>query len=262
MAILGYISSILIGISLGLIGGGGSILTVPVLVYIFHLSPAVSTSYSLFIVGVTSGVGLIEHYKRKQIHYPTALTLGATSILTVLLTRLYILPAIPDSLFEISDFTITKSMATMVLFAGLMLPAAWSMIKPSKPTVVSGTYNQSYVHLTLYGIVIGLVTGFMGAGGGFLLIPALVLLAKLPIKKAIGTSLLLIAANSLIGFIGDLDHLAIDWSFLIQITLLAVGGILFGARMGKNINGEKLKKGFGWFILLMSIYILILEIFK
>lgn len=261
MEILGYLTSIIIGISLGLIGGGGSILTVPVLVYLFHVSPTLSTSYSLFIVGVTSVVGVYNNYKSKQIHFPTALFLGTTSILTVLITRLYILPAIPETLFSIGAVTITKSMVTMLLFAVLMILASVSMIRPSQCETAGEIAMDKAAHfrLALYGVMIGLVTGLMGAGGGFLLIPALIFMVRLPVKKAIGTSLLIIAMNSLIGFTGDLGHFDIDWKFLLEITALAATGMLIGSGFGKKIDGSKLKTGFGWFVLLMGIYIITKE---
>lgn len=264
MEFLGYFSSIMIGAALGLIGGGGSILTVPVLVYLFHIDASLATSYSLFIVGSTSLLGVFNHYKSKQIHVPTALVLGATSILTVLVTRHFILPAIPAILISIDSFTISKSMATMLLFAALMVLASVSMIRSTNDETVSeGTANRAdYVRLALYGIIVGLVTGLMGAGGGFLLIPALIFMVKLPVKKAIGTSLLIISMNSLFGFAGDFDRFGIDWKFLLLITALAATGIVIGTRLGRKMDGGKLKKGFGWFVLIMGLYIIIKELLK
>ena len=111
----------------------------------------------------------------------------------------------------------------------------------------------------IYGVAIGIVTGLLGAGGGFLLIPTLVLLLKLPMKKAIGTSLLIIALNSLIGFTGDLGHFKVDWLFLFKITAIAMVGIFLGGIIGKRLPGDKLKKGFGWFVLVMGLYIILKE---
>jgi uncharacterized membrane protein YfcA len=263
MEILGYFAAVLIGLSLGLIGGGGSILTVPVLVYLFQVAPAVATSYSLFIVGFTSLIGAFSNYRKRQVSIATALLFGSSSIITVLLTRKFIVPAIPDHLFNIGDFAVTKSLATMVLFAVLMIMASISMILPrqqeageeSNPAEGRG----DYLILLMYGIVIGLVTGLLGAGGGFLLIPALIFLVKLPMKKAVGTSLFIIAMNSLIGFLGDLGHYAIDWLLLIRISLLAIAGIVAGGMLAKKIEGSRLRKGFGWFVLVMGIYIIFRE---
>lgn len=263
MHILGYIASVLIGVSLGLIGGGGSILTVPVLVYLFGVSPVLATSYSLFIVGSTSLAGAITNYRKGLVSLPTALLFGVSSILTVFLTRKFLIPAIPKHIATIGHYNITKDVATMVLFALLMLLASFSMIRSEKnedATAGEGAPEPFY-KLLFYGIGIGLVTGLLGAGGGFLLIPALVLFVHLPMKKAVGTSLLIIALNSLIGFTGDIGHQPIDWWFMVTISLIAIAGILIGSYLNKKIAGESLKKGFGWFVLLMSVYILVKELF-
>lgn len=262
MEILGYLAAAFIGISLGLIGGGGSILTVPVMVYLFGTSPLLATSYSLFIVGSTSLIGSIHNYRQGLINLKAALYFGAASILTVFVTRKFLVPAIPKEIITIGGFTITESFLTMVLFGVLMLLASFSMIKKPQITVPEQECRDciKFFKLVGYGIAIGLVTGLLGAGGGFLLIPALVFLLKLPMKKAIGTSLLIIALNSLMGFAGDLGHFDIQWTFLITITLLAIGGIFLGSLLSKKIAGEKLKKGFGWFVLLMGIYIITREL--
>ena len=261
MELLGYLASLLIGISLGLIGGGGSILTVPVMVYLFGLQPLLATSYSLFIVGSTSLFGAVNNLRRGLVNVKAALLFGASSIATVFLTRKFLVPAIPKNIFTIGNVTVTESLLTMVLFAVLMLVASISMIR-NKRVKAEPEEHHEYVRfgkLVLYGISIGLVTGLLGAGGGFLLIPALVLLLKLPMKQAIGTSLMIIALNSLIGFTGDLGHFSIDWAFLARITAIAVTGIFIGGAVGKKIQGDKLKKGFGWFVLVMGIYILLKE---
>lgn len=263
MEILGYIAAVLIGISLGLIGGGGSILTVPVLVYIFKVDATLATSYSLFIVGSTSLIGAYKNYRKQQTDIRTAILFGVSSITTVFLTRKFIIPAIPDTVFTIGDTAVTKSLLTMVLFAALMLMASTSMIRSKTPPEGETAENNSgvIVKLLLYGVGIGLVTGLLGAGGGFLLIPALVLLLNMPMKKAVGTSLLIIALNSLIGFTGDLGQVEIDWQMLLILTAISISGILIGSRMSKSIPGAKLKKGFGWFVLIMGVYILIREVF-
>ena len=261
MELAGYIASLFIGISLGLIGGGGSILTVPVMVYLFGLQPLLATSYSLFVVGSTSFVGAFNNLRKGLVNVKAALLFGASSIATVFLTRKFLVPAIPKDIFTIRGFTITESMLTMVLFAILMLVASVSMIR-NKKVVQHEEENKDHFRfgkLVTYGITIGLVTGLLGAGGGFLLIPALVLLLKLPMKKAIGTSLMIIALNSLVGFTGDLGHFSIDWFFLVKVTAIAIAGIFIGGALSKKIPGEKLKKGFGWFVLVMGIYIIVKE---
>lgn len=261
MEILAYIASALIGISLGLIGGGGSILTVPVLVYMFGISPLLSTSYSLFIVGSTSLIGAFNNYKKGAVSVRTALLFGASSITTVFLTRKFLIPLIPKQLFKIGDFQITEPILTMVLFAMLMMGASYGMIRnDAKVTDQAENKGNNYLKLFVFGIGIGLTTGLLGAGGGFLLIPTLVLFLGMPMKKAVGTSLLIIALNSLIGFVGDIGHFTIDWPFLLKITGIAVAGIMLGGVLGKHVNSDQLKKGFGWFILVMGIYIITHEI--
>ena len=263
MEILGYLAAVLIGISLGLIGGGGSILTVPVLVYLFRVDAVLATSYSLFVVGATSLVGAYKNYRKGFVDIKTALIFGSASITTVLLTRRFLIPLIPSIIWTDGSIIITRSLVTMVLFAALMLMASVSMIKGNKSATESTPENKGSVlpSLLSYGIAIGLVTGLLGAGGGFLLIPALVLLLKMPMKNAVGTSLFIIALNSLIGFLGDIGQVNINWAFLLTITAIAVAGILAGTWMSKKIPGEKLKTGFGWFVLIMAVYILIKELF-
>lgn len=266
MEIFGYIASIIIGISLGLIGGGGSILTVPVLVYLFGVEPMLATAYSLFIVGTSSLVGAFPKYKQGLISMKTAIVFGIPSIIAVFATRKFIVPAIPHEVFQIGEFVITKSILMMILFAILMLAASVSMIrekKNSKTTDETQEQKFNYPMIIIEGSVVGVLTGLVGAGGGFLIIPALVMLSKLPMKMAVGTSLLIIAAKSLIGFLGDLSTHAekMDWKLLLIITVLAVAGIFAGNTLSKKIDGNKLKKGFGWFVLLMGIYIIVNELF-
>lgn len=256
-------ASALIGLSLGLIGGGGSIMTVPVLVYLFGTSPLLATSYSLFIVGSTSLVGAVNNYRKGLVNIRTALLFGSSSITTVFLTRKFIIPLVPKHIVFIGGFELTESILTMLLFAVLMVLAASAMIKRNeqgKETPKGNTSELNLLKLLGYGVGIGLATGILGAGGGFLLIPTLVLMVGLPMKEAVGTSLLIIALNSLIGFTGDLGHFKIDWLFLFKITAIAIAGIFAGGYIGKKINGEKLKKGFGWFVLAMGIYIIVKEL--
>lgn len=260
--ILGFFSSILIGVSLGLIGGGGSILTLPVLVYMLGINPVLSTAYSLFVVGTTSLVGAGNFMRKHLVNYQAALVFALPSFVAVFLTRKYLIPALPESLFTIGDFEVTKSVGIMVFFAIIMLAASYSMIKSNG----SGTEESeaelkfNYPMIALEGAVVGVLTGIVGAGGGFLIIPALVLLARLPMKMAVGTSLLIIAAKSLIGFLGDVANLDVNWTFLIQFTAFSVVGIFIGTYLSKFIDGNKLKKAFGWFVLVMGIYIITKEL--
>jgi uncharacterized membrane protein YfcA len=265
MEIIGYIASVFIGISLGLIGGGGSILTVPVLVYLFGESAELSTAYSLFIVGATALVGGIRNATMGNVNYKTAVVFTIPAFIAVYLTRAYLVPAIPQNILTVGAFTLTKDIAIMVFFALVMLAASVSMIRnkgeeEDEEGETGPVFNIPAI--VAEGAVVGVLTGIVGAGGGFLIIPALVLFAKLPMKKAVGTSLLIIAAKSLIGFIGDVQRpdLIIDWTLLLTVTAIAVAGIFVGIYATKFIDGNKLKKGFGWFVLVMAVYIILKQI--
>ncbi|BFG70966.1 sulfite exporter TauE/SafE family protein [Sediminibacterium sp. KACHI17] len=262
MEIAGYIASLVIGISLGLIGGGGSILTVPVLVYLFGVEPVLATAYSLFIVGTSSLVGALPKYKQGLVNIKTAVIFGIPSIAAVFATRKFIVPHIPSEVFQIGDFIVTKPILMMLLFAVLMVFASVSMIREKGKSTKNENEEQkfNYPVILLEGAVVGVLTGLVGAGGGFLIIPALVLLSKLPMKQAVGTSLLIIAAKSLIGFTGDISNYKMDWTLLGLVTTLAIVGIFIGNQLSKKIDGNKLKKGFGWFVLVMGIYIIAKEL--
>lgn len=259
MLVIGYIASIVIGIALGLIGGGGSILTVPVLVYLFHVNPVVATGYSLFIVGTTSAVGSVTYFRKGLVDIQTAIIFGIPSILAVFATRHWILPMIPDHLVTIGEFELTRGILLLLVFAVLMVVASFSMIKRAKAVEYeeAAARHFNYPMIIVEGIVVGVLTGLVGAGGGFLIIPALVMLSKLPMKKAIGTSLVIIAAKSLIGFLAEANATNVDWKLLLAITGCAIVGIFIGAEIGKRIDGDKLKPAFGWFVLVMGIYIII-----
>lgn len=259
--ILGYIGALMVGLVLGLIGGGGSILTVPILVYLIGLNPVTATAYSLFVVGTTSLFGAIQNFRNKMVDIRTAIIFAIPAFIAVYLTRRYLVPAIPDSLFSIFDFEVTKDIFIMLFFAFIMLLASISMIRTKKQST-SGDQAISYniPLIIVEGIIVGILTGIVGAGGGFLIIPALVLLAKLPMKLAVGTSLIIISAKSLIGFLGDVQNTTIDWTFLLTFTCLSIIGILIGVYLTKFISSNKLKKGFGWFTLLMALYIIYKEL--
>lgn len=261
--ILGYFGALLIGLVLGLIGGGGSILTVPVLVYLFSINPVTATAYSLFVVGTSSLVGAGRNIQKKRIGFRTALAFAIPAVISVFSTRKFIVPAIPAEILHLNNFVITKEIGIMIFFAVLMLVASISMIIDREKLLESRKEDAGpwYGLLVPLGFLTGLITGLVGAGGGFIIIPILVLLAGLPMKKAVGTSLFIIALNSLIGFLGDLGHQKIDWPFLLTFTALAVLGIFVGVYLNRFVDGKKLKKGFGWFVLVMGIYILWKEIF-
>ena len=248
---------------MGLIGGGGSILAVPVLVYLFLLDETLATGYSLFVVGCSALVGGYKQYLKGHVDLKTAIIFGTPAILSVTLIRSFLMPIIPDELFNIGTLTISRRMGILGLFALVMIPAAMAMLKTSKPNQIknhSKAQQNNYVIIIIEGMIIGAITGMVGAGGGFLIIPALVLLAKLDIKKAIGTSLVIVTLKSLTGFfLGDALTMTINWPFLLSFTSIAIVGIVVGTRLNSLINSSKLRKGFGYFILVMAAFILYME---
>lgn len=263
LEIAGYISAILIGTLLGMIGGGGSILTVPVLVYLFGIAPVSATAYSLFIVGISSLLGALVAFRKKQLSITTAVKFGVPSIVAVYFSRKILLPAIPETIIETHSYILSKDTFIMVVFAVLMVLASVSMIRSKTiETEESNEFKTKGLIIILEGLVVGVLTGLVGAGGGFLIIPALVLVLKLPMQTAIGTSLAIIAAKSLIGFTGDLSTQTIDWHFLFVFSILSLIGIIGGTYLTLLINSQRLKKAFGWFVLISGIIIIIQELFN
>jgi uncharacterized membrane protein YfcA len=233
-------------------------------VYLMHLNPVISMAYSLFVVGTTSLVGSYKFYQKNLVSFRTALIFGVPSLITVFLTRRFLVPAIPDHIATIAGFDITKGVLLMVLFAVLMVFASLSMIKKKKYQVPEGeveNHTPNVPALLGQGVTVGLISGTVGAGGGFLIIPALVLFSKLDMRMAVGTSLLIIAANSLFGFVGDIFNYDIHWQFLLTFSSLSISGIFIGSTLSHRIHSDKLKTGFGWFVLVMGIYIILREIF-
>jgi uncharacterized membrane protein YfcA len=255
--ILGYIGALFIGMVLGLVGGGGSILTVPIMVYVLAVEPVLATAYSLFVVGTAAAVGAFRNLQKGLVDLRIGIVFAIPAFIAVYATRRYLIPAIPDELARYGDFVLTKHIAIMVFFALLMLVAAISMIRSSREENREEDRPKfNYTVIIIEGLVVGVLTGIVGAGGGFLIIPALVLFAKLPMKKAVGTSLLIVTFKSLIGFLGDVQNMSMDWKFLLSFTGVAVIGILLGIYLSNFIEGKKLKKGFGWFVLSMAVYII------
>lgn len=263
--IFGYVGALFIGLVLGLVGGGGSILTVPLLVYLLGYNPITATAYSLFVVGTSSLVGTVQKHQKRLVDFKTGLLFSFPSFLAVYLSRRFLLPALPDYFIKSDSFSVSKGMLIMVFFAIIMFWAALSMIKrkvDEESDNSTAAKPQAYYVTFLQGLVIGTITGIIGAGGGFLYVPALVLWANLPMKKAVGTSLVIISINSLIGFTGDLQTLPIEWPFLLKFTGLTIVGVLFGGYFSKNVSNRLLKKGFGWLILVMSLFIISKELFR
>lgn len=256
--LFGYLASIAIGVILGLLGGGGSILAIPILVYIFHVDAVKASAYSLFIVGITSFIGAIPKYKDHLVNVQTGLLFGLPSIASIFVTRKWIMPAIPEIILQADGLIVTKRLLVLGLFAFLMIMASLSMIRGRRELAPDdGPWRVPL--LVFEGMLIGFITGLVGAGGGFLIIPALVWLTGLPFKTAVGTSLFIIAINSLLGFLGDLLNYGMDWNLLLTLTALAAVGILIGNSLQKRISAPDLRRAFGWFILVVGMLILMKE---
>ncbi len=250
--IIGYIAAIFMGVSLGLVGGGGSILTVPILVYLFSVDPLIATSASLFIVGAAALLGGALSFRRGEVHLNTAIQFAVPSFAGVFLTKNILVPKIPNQILSIQNFNVTKPLLIMGIFAVLMLLASFAMIKGKKP-IEKNPSEKKWTSIAGQGFLVGGVTGLVGAGGGFLIVPALVNLVGLNMRSAIGTSLMIIAANSLFGF-GLALHggLNVDWKILGSILGVALVGLLVGSYYSKRVSEKKLKSGFGYFVLIMG----------
>lgn len=265
--IISYLLFLLIGITLGLIGGGGSILGVPVLVYFLGYPADVATGYSLFIVGLTSLIGAFSFLKKGDVSVEALLQFAIPSLATVYAVRKFLIPILPEVFFNIGDFYVSKQIAIMVMFSILILSSSYSMIKKKgnsyKTDLMWDEFSRSPIRLPFViflGILVGLISGFVGAGGGFIIIPILIYFVRVPFKKAVGTSLSIIAINSLIGFTGSIGKMSIDWKFLFLVSILCIIGILVGTFLSQKIHANKLKKGFGWFTLTVGLFIMIKEL--
>ena len=256
--LFGYATALLIGVSLGLLGGGGAIIVVPVLVYLFKKDAETATAYSLFIVSLAALVGFVRSKMKGLVDVTTGLVFAVPAFIATFVVRAYVIPILPDELFSLGNFMVTKDMGIMGLFAVVMVLASVSMIRSNKPEPkdAGGPVKINYPLVLLEGLGVGALTGLIGVGGGFLIVPALVLLANLPMKKAVGTSLMIISIKSAIGFGGDLyAGLDPEWIFLLIFSVLAMGGIFVGIWLGSMISGARLKKMFGWFVLAMAVFI-------
>ncbi len=220
------------------------------------VEPVLSSAYSLFVVGCSASIGAVNRYRHKQLSLLTAVYFGLPSVAAIFLTRRILVPKIPDVLFTIGQTSFSKGAGVLVLFAILMVFSAVRMIRSGNGKIVEIDEKPvSYLLLGFQGAFVGLLTGLVGAGGGFLIVPALVFIARLPMKKAAGTSLFIIACNSLVGFTGDVAARTIEWSMLLPFTLIAVAGIFVGFAFVNRVNSAQLKVGFGYFILLIAAWI-------
>ena len=258
-ALFGFAATILAGATMGLIGGGGSILTVPILVYLLEIPPLLATGYSLFVVGLSALVGSVNYFKLGLVNLKAGTIFAVPAFVGVFLARKFLVPALPVEIFNLGNLVVGRDLIVMGVFATVMILASVSMIRGGSESEQEGELQFNYPLIALEGLIVGAVTGFVGAGGGFLIIPALVVLAKLPMKQAVGTSLMIIAVKSLFGFLGDLGNQSIDWGFLALFCLLSIIGIYLGTYLSRFVSSAKLKPGFGWFVLIMGLFILAKE---
>jgi uncharacterized membrane protein YfcA len=258
--LLGYFGALIIGLVVGLFGGGGSILAVPIFVYLFHLNPILATSYSLFVVGFSAAAGTIINIKKKLIDYRIAIIFSFPALFSVFVVRRYLISSLPEVILETGSIYITTKMALMLLFSIVILLSSFSMLKKNKAVIAQKLNNTNYSLLLITGSVVGVLTGLVGAGGGFIIVPALVFFAGLKIKQAVATSLVIITCNALFGFLSDITQVNIDWFFLTSITLISVLGIVLGSYLSNFINDMSLKKNFARFILLIALMIICNEL--
>ncbi|TGJ98348.1 sulfite exporter TauE/SafE family protein [Leptospira langatensis] len=261
MLLLGYISSFIMGTLLGLIGAGGSILTVPILFYLFGQDAVIATTNSLFIVGTAALVGAFIRIRNGDANIKVGILFIIPSFLGIYIARNLILPAIPNVLVFPFGITLTKSPLIMTVFAIVMTFSAFAMIRSNDPNSQESskpkTEPYDFLAIGFKGLTVGMITGFVGAGGGFLIIPALVLLLKFSIRQAIGTSLAIIAANSLFGFaISFTPAQSKSCPLLLIISILGIGGMILGQTLSSKMNEKYLKSGFGYFTLAVASSIL------
>lgn len=246
MMVLGIALGALVGLSLGLLGGGGSILTVPIFVYVVGIDPKESIAMSLAVVGAVSLFGAVGHWRAGNVNLRVALVFGAVAMAgTYLGARLAVF---------------FSGAAQLILFAVVMLLAAWFMFRPAKVQAEgpapAGLREMPLALIAAEGLAVGVLTGLVGVGGGFLIVPALVLLGKVPMKQAVGTSLLVIAMKSAAGFAGYLGQVQVAWGFMAVFTTVAVGGILLGTYLVRFVPQAALQRAFAVFLVVMGTFIL------
>ena len=251
LVIIGHMLAVGIGLSLGLIGGGGSILAVPILVYVMGLNPRVAIAMSLIIVFAISIIGMIPHWQQGNVRLKIALTfIPATMIGAILGSKLTKLPGITDTV-------------QLIAFAVVMAAVSLLMIRRGQQVIPKTNQPPFWKNLPQWltipseGLGVGILTGFVGVGGGFIIVPALVMIEEIPIREAIGTSLVIIAASSITGFLSYLNQVAIDWQLVGSFTLAASCGTIAGAYLNRHVDAKQLQQGFGYFILAVAVFVLV-----
>ncbi len=267
LLVLSYILALLIGLSIGIMGSGGAILAVPILYYVAGYTMQEASVYSLFVVGASSLVGAVRSWMNHLVNWRAVLFFGIPSVFAVYLTRLILVPILPDPLIASSVITVPLDMALLLLFATLMVLAARSMLL-SKEGSTQGELNfqssNSFLQVITFGLLVGTLTAILGAGGGFLIIPALVIFLRMPMKEAVGTSMFIVAMNALNGFVGSIykGDILIDYSFLLLFTAMAFIGLFVGMFWAKHLKPEKLKRYFAFFVFGMGLFIIVQQLIK
>ena len=259
LEIIGFCAALLVGFVLGLLGGGGSILALPVMVYLLHIPPHMATAYSLFVIGISALIGTFQNVRNRLVQPKTALLFSIPAVISIAIARKFILPNLPDKIHIGEQLVFQRDTFIMILFAFLMILASIPMIRGQRERQEAKRPRPGI--LAFFGIIVGIISGMVGAGGGFLIIPALSIFMKVPIKTAIATSIMIIAINSLAGFSIEMTDPKIDWKFLLLFTAIAALGVLIGLFFNKRVNAEKLKSGFGFFVLAIGVFILVKEWF-
>lgn len=242
MLVVAVALAVLVGVSLGLLGGGGSILTVPILRYVLGIEAHRAVALSLLVVGTTSLAALVPHARKGRVRWRTAVIFGSAGMLGAFLSG------------RVAHYV--PAAALLVLFGVMMLVTAVAMLRGKNAVAPLALRELPVVKVLGEGLVVGAVTGLVGAGGGFLVVPALVLLGGLPMDVAIGTSLLVIAMKSLAGFVGFLGHTPIDWTLALWVSSAAVVGSVVGGVLAGKVPPQRLRSAFGWFVVAMAFFIL------
>ena len=258
MDIVLYAVGLLIGVSLGLIGAGGAIVAVPAFVYLGDTPPPIASGYALFVVAIVTAVGAVQYVRSGLVDWRSVFAFGVTTLVSIALIRKFIMPGLPESVTLLNTMVQTDTVL-MLAFASVLMMAGIGMLRKKNP---ANTDEPTHIgRLTMFGIIIGIVSGFLGVGGGFLMTPAMVLWGGLDMKKAVGTSLVLISANGLVGVAADLStNVEYNWPFLLTFTALATVGIIIGTILSKRIDGQRLKAGFGYFVLVLGVVVLVREL--
>jgi Predicted permeases len=260
MEILGYFAVLFIGVVLGSIGSGGSMLAIPVLVYLFSMDIETASAYSLFVVGMTSLTGAVVKQKARLLSVQAAVMFGLPSVASTFIARRWIIVSLPQQIMQSGSFSLMKEDFLLALFSILMIASSVVMIINKRSDMQSSRMSASY-HLIPSGFLVGLLAGLVGAGGGFLILPALVFFAGLSFTTAVGTTLIIIACNCLLGFCGDVFNHPIDWYFLLFITALAVLGLLVGSWSNEKLfQASSLQKAFAFFTMALGIFILVQQV--